>query len=72
MDRSIYENDVRDYRANVDKALLGLRNVKIFDLARALCDKTTCPIKMGDELIYIDTNHLNSRGSKLVAEHFDF
>ena len=44
-------------------------NVRVVDIAKLFCNKSKCsPVKNG-ELLYLDYNHLNYKGSKYVAPY---
>ena len=43
--------------------------VTVYDPLDVVCDASSCPIVMGDTLLYKDSHHLSTRGSKIVAAH---
>lgn len=67
--RAAFERDNHRAAAFLD-TLLGDR-VKKLDLTPALCDKTSCAIAAGDNLLYFDAIHLSVAGARHVVRMFD-
>ena len=52
-------------------AALALKlGVRIIFPDRWLCDASVCPYATGDQPLYVDTNHLNSRGERRLKQMF--
>jgi hypothetical protein len=60
------------YRSVARKVLVQFPGVIVYDPLRYLCDEKFCYGKSNDELLYMDTHHLNSIGSRHLAETFKF
>ncbi len=42
-------------------------NVTFLDIADAVCDPTTCPVELGNVLVYLDDNHLSATYATSMA-----
>lgn len=65
--RTIVEERTRSFRVMVDKLLAQRHDVKVIDLAEALCDKDWCHGSKDGVLLYIDDDHLSHRGAAFVV-----
>jgi peptidoglycan/LPS O-acetylase OafA/YrhL len=61
------ENDGA-YRASM-LPYLAARQVPVFDPFRALCDGAICKTIDGDQILYVDINHLSPFGGAYLARH---
>lgn len=64
--RADFEARTREFRSRLDKVLEARPDVKVVDLAEALCDEKYCYGAKDGVLFYIDDNHLSRRGSEYV------
>jgi hypothetical protein len=48
---------------------LAARQVPVFDPFRALCDGAICKTIDGDQILYVDINHLSPFGGAYLARH---
>ena len=55
------------HRAGVDQILLQRPEIKVIDLAQALCDSEWCFGSKNDVLFYMDDDHLSLRGAEYVV-----
>ncbi|STY28952.1 O-antigen acetylase [Legionella wadsworthii] len=68
--KSFDDNPAYDsYRSLVKEILKDFPQVKTFDLSELLCDKKKCYIIKNNQVIYDDSNHLNSYGSEFIAPY---
>jgi len=61
-----FTRDRRDYVDGLRQATRGT-GATVMPTAAAFCDRTRCSMLVGDDLVYRDPNHLNHRGSRLLA-----
>ena len=59
-----------DYRNIIAHLMLQHRTVQVFDPLPYLCDVAFCRAKVGDRLLYRDSNHLSAFGSSFIAAKF--
>jgi hypothetical protein len=55
------------HRAGVDRILSERPEIKVIDLAQALCDEEWCYGAKNGVLFYIDDDHLSIRGAEYVV-----
>ena len=71
---SVPESTVRErqsrLRAGIEKLKSSHPPLVVYDPSDFLCDGDTCHVILGDTLVYRDSHHLSTSGSKLFAEHF--
>ncbi|SIQ93186.1 Peptidoglycan/LPS O-acetylase OafA/YrhL, contains acyltransferase and SGNH-hydrolase domains [Rhizobium sp. RU35A] len=65
--RSQFESRNRDFRARLSQVLASRADVKVVDLAEALCDEKYCYGSKDGVLLYSDDDHLSRRGSEYVV-----
>ena len=64
-----YSNDNQHQirRILIKKIAKEFTNVKVFDLSSLFCNNNHCTMKIGNNLLFRDDNHLNLAGSRFVA-----
>lgn len=65
--RAVFEERTLSFRIMVDNVLAQRPDVKVIDLAEALCDRDRCYGSKDGVLFYIDDDHLSHRGSAFVV-----
>jgi peptidoglycan/LPS O-acetylase OafA/YrhL len=65
--KSDFIKRTESYRAGVNQILLGRPEIKVIDLAQALCDEEWCYGSKNGVLFYIDDDHLSLRGAEYVV-----
>lgn len=70
--RKDFEVRTEAYRTMVNKILSERPEVKVIDLAEALCDEQWCFAAKGDVLFYIDDDHLSHRGADYVVRRLRY
>lgn len=58
----------KEHRALVDNILKQFPNVRVVDLAEALCDEKLCYGKKDNVVLYKDDDHLSQRGAEFVTQ----
>lgn len=66
--KSDFLNRTHTHRAGVNRILSERPEVKVIDLAQALCDDEWCWGSKNDVLFYMDDDHLSHRGSAYVVK----
>src|ERR1700733_7334895 len=56
-----------NYKLLINQVLRDYPEIRTYDLAESLCDNHRCYLARNGVLLYADTTHLNSDGSRLVA-----
>ncbi len=67
LSRTDFEKRTSAFKTMVDKILAQRPEVKVIDLAKALCDEKRCYGSKDGVLFYIDDDHLSHRGSAYVV-----
>ena len=67
LSRVDFEKRTSAFKTMVDKILTQRPEVKVIDLAKALCDEKRCYGSKDGVLFYIDDDHLSHRGSAYVV-----
>lgn len=65
--RVAYEKRSQEYISITRALLSAYPEILHLDTPKILCDDSWCWAKMGDELLYMDDNHLSIQGSDLLA-----
>jgi peptidoglycan/LPS O-acetylase OafA/YrhL len=58
----------KDFRLMTERVFKKYRDVRVIDLAEALCDENSCYGGKDGVLFYTDDDHLSHRGAKFVTE----
>ena len=66
--RARYDTEHGAYRALVFRILKDYPDVRVFDSAAYLCDEQRCRGRAGDHVLYADSNHLSTDGSRYLAK----
>lgn len=56
--------------AAIDRMKAKYRNALVVDPKSIMCNKTECLTYIGNVALYKDSNHINSKASALLAEHY--
>jgi peptidoglycan/LPS O-acetylase OafA/YrhL len=66
--RARYDTEHGAYRALIFRILKDYPDVKVFDSAAYLCDEQRCRGKSEGRVLYADSNHLSTEGSRYLAK----
>ncbi|CAG4884169.1 Acyltransferase family protein [Georgfuchsia toluolica] len=66
--RDDFERHNREYREIAASVLKDFPSVKVFDVAKFLCDDQWCWAMKGSELLYADRTHFSRQGGSYIAQ----
>lgn len=68
IERSVFDERNKDFRTMTERVFSRYKDVKVIDLAEALCDNQYCYGAKDGVLLYSDDDHLSRRGSEFVVD----
>ncbi len=69
-DRTIMDARQKEYRELIVKIQQKVPNLLIYDPTSAFCDENKCYGKRDGIALYLDANHLNIEGAKVLGQDF--
>ena len=69
MDSADFEARHASYTAQLQEVVEAAPGSALLEVATYFCDESTCSMRVGDEVLFRDLNHLNLLGSDYLAQN---